>query len=263
MKKARIALIQLDTAYGDPKQNIDRMKKHLVNLQNENIDLIVFPELWTTGYDLTSIQKKEFSQDEEDCYAFITKWAKKLKSYIVAGSMPVLKNNKLYNSSLVFDHTGNLVTSYDKAHLIPLLNEHLTFHPGSTRKSFNFLEETIGLSICYDIRYPEWIRPYAVDGASALVTPAQWPEKRIGHWKALLIARAIENQQYIFACNRFGTDEAGHFGGTSLIIDPWGTILAEGGKTEETIIADVDFDEVKRVRKELPALSGRRPHLYE
>jgi predicted amidohydrolase len=116
--------------------------------------------------------------------------------------------------------------------------------------------------ICYDIRFPEWVRKHVLSGAKILFVSAEWPVQRIDHWKVLLRARAIENQCYVAACNRVGYDPDNTFGGSSLIIDPWGEILAEGSLQEELVTAVVNLDTVDEVRKQIPIFDDRLPDFY-
>jgi len=120
--------------------------------------------------------------------------------------------------------------------------------------------------ICYDLRFPELARTLALLGAQALFMPAHWPAPRLNHWRILNIARAIENQFYVLACNRVGIkpDAVGdiHFFGHSLVIGPWGEVQAEGGEKEEIIFADIDFALVAEVRRRIPAFQDRSPQSY-
>lgn len=92
---------------------------------------------------------------------------------------------------------------------------------------------------------------------------AEWPKPRVDHWRSLLISRAIENQCFVMACNRSGSDPNNTFGGHSLIIDPWGTVVAEGGLDEEIVYGEVDFSEVEAIRRQIPIFQDRRPDLYQ
>jgi predicted amidohydrolase len=123
--------------------------------------------------------------------------------------------------------------------------------------------QTTGSVICYDIRFPEWIRTYALQGMKVLFVPAQWPNPRLQHWRQLLIARAIENQMYVVACNRVGFGGGSEFFGHSLVIDPWGEVIAEGSEREEVVQAQIDLALVDEVRSRIPVFTDRRTSLYE
>jgi omega-amidase len=119
-----------------------------------------------------------------------------------------------------------------------------------------------GASICYDIRFPEQARTLSLLGAKILFVAAEWPHPRLHHWRTLLMARAIENQMYVVACNRVGNTAIDSFFGHSMIIDPWGEIIAEGGEREEIVTARIDLTLVDHVRNRIPVFEDRRPELY-
>ncbi|HBI05283.1 MAG TPA: carbon-nitrogen hydrolase, partial [Paenibacillaceae bacterium] len=115
----------------------------------------------------------------------------------------------------------------------------------------------------YDIRFPELARSYALDGAGILVNSAEWPHPRLNHWRTLMQARAIENQMYVVACNRVGISGKTEFCGHSMVIDPWGEILVEGGEEEAILIAEIDLTLIEEVRGKIPVFADRRPDLYK
>jgi predicted amidohydrolase len=119
------------------------------------------------------------------------------------------------------------------------------------------------LAICYDLRFPELFRRYALDGAGVVLLPSEWPTPRIEHWRTLIKARAIENQCFVLACNRVGADRANTFGGRSAAIDPWGKVLAEGNDTTpDLLVATLDLDLIEQARSFLPVFADRRPDVY-
>jgi omega-amidase len=118
------------------------------------------------------------------------------------------------------------------------------------------------MTICYDLRFPELFRRYALAGARLILVPAEWPHPRRAHWQTLLRARAIENQCFVAACNRVGITGNSTFFGASAVIDPWGEALVEGGETELILTATIDLSLVDTVRKRIPVFEDRRPELY-
>jgi predicted amidohydrolase len=120
-----------------------------------------------------------------------------------------------------------------------------------------------GLAICYDLRVPELFRRYALEGAKIVIIPAEWPIARIEHWRALLIARAIENQCYVIAANAAGQTGDTVFGGHSMIVDPWGKIIIEGSDEPNLLTVDIELDRVDEVREAIPVFEDRRPETYE
>ena len=118
------------------------------------------------------------------------------------------------------------------------------------------------LAICYDLRFPEMWRRYTLAGAKLILIPAEWPVRRIEHWRLLLRARAVENQLFVAGCNRAGADKDGDFGGFSAVVDPWGKVLVEGDGEPDLLLTTLDLDEVARVRGLFPFLKDRRPQVY-
>jgi predicted amidohydrolase len=162
----------------------------------------------------------------------------------------------------IFDRKGREVSQYSKLHLFKLMDEHLYLEAGTAKNLFTLEQSLCAGVICYDIRFPEWIRVHTSSGAEVLFVVAQWPAPRLAHWKALLISRAIENQCYVIACNRVGQDPNNTFAGHSLVIDPWGEIIAEAGDSEELLSADVNLELVKEIRKQIPVFTDRRTEFY-
>jgi predicted amidohydrolase len=151
---------------------------------------------------------------------------------------------------------------YRKLHLFRLMNEDQWLQPGSAPLALDLPWGNTGIAICYDLRFPELFRRYAVDGAKLIVLSAEWPLERIEHWRALLRARAIENQCYIVACNSAGETGETVFGGHSMIVDPWGKVVIEGGEAPMLLTAEIELDLVDEVRKRIPVFDDRRTDIY-
>ncbi|MEW5720676.1 MAG: nitrilase-related carbon-nitrogen hydrolase, partial [Chloroflexota bacterium] len=147
-------------------------------------------------------------------------------------------------------------------HLVPMLDEPKFLVGGDDAPVFDARFGKFALAVCYDLRFPELWRHYALAGARLIFIPAEWPQKRIAHWRALLPARAIENQFFIAGCNRVGTSKGETFGGNSLIVDPRGEILAQGDARGALLIAQIDLDLVDKVRAQVPVFRDRRAEVY-
>ena len=182
---------------------------------------------------------------------------------IVGGSVATKRDNQFFNTMYVANRLGQIVAEYDKAHLFKLMDEHLFMEPGSQINVFDLDDVTCGGIICYDLRFPEWIRTHTLKGANIMFIPAEWPQKRIDHWQLLLQARAIENQCFIVAVNRVGSDPNNVFNGHSMVIAPWGQVLLSGETREGIYYVNLDLEEVARVRKTIPVYQDRRTELYE
>lgn len=260
--KWRVVCIQTDIFFGDPEKNIKQIESKLKEaINNEKLDIIVLPELWTTGYDLTRIN--EIADHEGlNIQEMISNWSRTYNVNIVNGSIAKSTIEGVYNTMYISDRNGNIIHEYSKLHLFKLMDEHHYLKAGQTESLFELEGEACAGFICYDIRFPEWIRKHTISGAKVLFVVAEWPLPRLQHWRTLLIARAIENQCYVVACNRVGKDPNNTFSGHSMIIDPWGEIVAEAGEKDEIISAEIDLQKVTDVRNQIPIFSDRRPNFY-
>ncbi|MEH6993404.1 carbon-nitrogen family hydrolase [Neobacillus drentensis] len=259
--KLKITCLQMDIAFGNPSENYQKAERLIEEAMKENPDIIVFPELWTTGYDLTRLDTIA-DKGAVNTIDFFKKAAKKYQVHFVGGSVANQGEQGVKNTLLIINNKGQLVHSYSKLHLFKLMDEHLYLEAGEEKGLFELDNRLFGGVICYDIRFPEWIRAHTSKGAEALFVVAEWPAPRLSHWRSLLLARAIENQCFVIACNRSGHDPNNEFAGHSMIIDPWGEVLAEAGTTEEILSAIIELDLVKDIRKQIPIFEDRRPELY-
>jgi predicted amidohydrolase len=169
------------------------------------------------------------------------------------------EQGKYYNTSLLFESNGRIVGRYSKTHLFSYQNEAGHLAAGDALAVVETPWGKAGLAICYDLRFPEIFRAYALQGAALVLLPAAFPYPRRAHWRTLLRARAIEEQLFMVGTNRIGGD----FFGTSCVIDPWGETVVEGSEDkEELLVAAIDLDKVKEVRNKMTVLQDRRPELY-
>ncbi|MEZ0481750.1 carbon-nitrogen family hydrolase [Planococcus sp. SSTMD024] len=257
----KIACVQMNIAFGDPETNFQRVKGYLEKAAENGAQLIVLPEMWNTGYALTELD--ELADGNGRTADFLKRFAKEHKVHIVGGSVSTKKEDGFYNTMYVVDSTGALVSEYDKAHRFGLMDEHIHLEEGQSLGTFELDGETYGGVICYDIRFPEWLRAQALNGAKAIFVPAEWPAARIDHWRILLQARAIENQCFIIAANRVGSDPKNEFGGHSMVIAPWGEVRMDMDQEEGIGYTDIDLSEVDEVRGRIPVFDDRRVPLYK
>ncbi|MBM6618104.1 carbon-nitrogen family hydrolase [Bacillus suaedaesalsae] len=257
----KVSCIQFDIKFGSPKENYHIVKQKISEAMLDNPDIIVLPELWTTGYDLTRLTEIADSNGDETM-KFLSEIAKEHNVYIVGGSIAKKTQSGVYNTMFAYSNKGELLGEYSKLHLFKLMDEHLYLESGETEGTFTIANIHCAGVICYDIRFPEWIRKHTTKGSEVLFVVAEWPLPRLSHWRSLLISRAIENQCYVVACNRSGQDPENVFAGHSMIIDPWGEVLVEAGEGESIIQAELDIEKVRTVRKHIPIFDDRRPDLY-
>jgi omega-amidase len=261
MLRVKIALIQMDIAFGNPEENYQKASYLIDTAMRDRPDMIVLPELWTTGYDLINLPATADRQASKTI-DFLKDKAQRYGVQFIGGSVANYREDGIYNTLLVINQAGELIHQYSKLHLFQLMDEHLHLQSGKDEGLFTLNQHVFAGQICYDIRFPEWIRKHVLAGAEAIFVVAEWPLPRLHHWKTLLTARAIENQCYVIACNSSGSNPDNIFAGHSLIIDPWGEIIAEGTEKEEIIIGEIDLSKVQTVRNTIPIFEDRKPNRY-
>lgn len=259
----RIAAIQLNSVLGNKEQNLQKISTFVKEMASKGVDLILFPEMSVTGYNMETIKKMASSKNDET-YNRVSKIAAENKVMIALG-LSDKRDEGLYNTLTVFNPSGDIENQYDKMHLFtgePVREQdHLSF--GDHLSIFNIKDFSAGLQICYDIRFPELSRSLALKGVNLLLVSAAWPDVRREHWISILKARAIENQCYVVASNRAGIDNNLKFAGTSMIISPAGEILKECSREkEELIYCDLDISLVQKVRSSLTVFNDRREEIY-
>lgn len=257
-----IALIQQAIAAGDKQQNYDRVTQLVEQALalSPKPDLIVLPELWSTGYALADLDRLASAEGHEEA-DFLGTLAKKHQVWFAGGSVASKTEAGIANRAQIIDRSGLLQASYDKVHLVPMLNEDKYLAAGSSLCVHEIEGITFGFAICYDIRFCEFIRKLALGGAQALVVAAEWPLIRLSHWQALLKARAIENQCYVLAANNVAMGDA-PFAGHSVAHGPDGSTLCQFEFQEGVNQAHVDPLAVERIRTAVPVFRDRRPDLY-
>lgn len=260
--KLKIALAQLDIKLADPPANYHKVEQAVTKAASQQADVVVLPEMWNTGYALPQLASLA-DQDGATTQHFLSQLAQEKQIAIVGGSVAVKRHDQFFNTSYIVDANGKLVMTYDKVHLFGLMNEDQYLTAGKTVSHFKLAGVSSASFICYDLRFPEWIRTAARQGADILYFPAEWPTSRIKQWKIMLQSRAIENQAFVVATNRVGSDLANQFGGHSIIIDPLGKILLDAGTTEQVVYAEIDLAQLAAVRGPIPVFADRRPALYQ
>ncbi|MDR2695728.1 MAG: carbon-nitrogen family hydrolase [Deltaproteobacteria bacterium] len=256
-------LAQIDIRLGDRARNQEQVRAWMARCEPcPYPTVIVLPEMWDVGYALE--RKNELADDEgQEAALFLGGLARQYGVWFAGGSVLARTAGGIVNRAQVVDPAGSLVAQYDKIHLVPMMDEPLHLAGGDARCMFPIAGTTACLAVCYDLRFCELIRRYALDGARVLFVSAQWPAERVDHWISLLRARAIENMMYVVACNRVGTSGGVRFGGNSMTIDPWGVVLHQGS-ADVAEGAFVSFDPAlaDQIRNQLKVFAMRRPELY-
>ncbi|MEU8928542.1 carbon-nitrogen family hydrolase [Streptomyces sp. NPDC048409] len=254
----RASLIQIDV---NENESLEARRRRVTALVREQAgaDLVVLPELWTTG----AFAYEEFATEAEPLegptFEAMAKAAGDAGVWLHAGSIPERDpEGPLYNTALVFSPSGELAAAYRKIHRFGFdKGEAVLMGAGQDLVTVRLPETTLGVATCYDLRFPELFRALVDAGAETMVVSAGWPERRRAHWTLLAKARAVENQAFVLACGTAGTHAGVPQAGHSIVVDPWGEVLAEAGAGEQVLTVDLDPARVAATREQFPALKDR------
>jgi len=253
----KVASIQVEIRDNETKEErIKRVGQQLDDL--ETFDLIILPEIWATGYFSFDNYIKEAESINGPYVQYFSEKARKLGVYIHAGSFVEKEDNKYYNTSILFNREGKLIGKSRKIHL---------FQYGSaegeilTRGEKPIVIQTefgkVGLSTCYDLRFPELYRSLVDQGAIIFLVTSAWPHQRLEHWKLFNVTRALENQCFLISSNCAGTTRNVLMGGHSQIVDPWGTVVASAGEFETIVKTEINLEQIDYIRETFPQLKHR------
>lgn len=259
----KVAVAQVRCSPGDISLNCELIPYYAKLAQERGSEVVVFPEMVDTGYDMSAIEK---TASPWTGLPFMTAkfTAAACSMYVICG-LSEREGEKIFNSVAVIDPNGNLIGKYRKTHLFSPdpLHEGNYITAGDSLEMVQIGDIRIGFLICYDLRFPEVSRHLCMMGADVLVICAAWPFQRESHWKILTMARAIENQCYVVAANRVGADGPLTFCGSSCMIDPNGTVISVGLKDcEELLVGEVSPEIVASCRNTFPFQRDRREDLY-
>ena len=268
----RVACLQ-NCAQTNTDANLEKLANMLAQAKEQGADLAVFPEFGSHyGLDGSELDVGAAPQSDHPALARLTREAREKAIWLVAGSIGIeAPDGRTYNRSFLIDDEGVIRARYDKIHMFDVdlagresYRESHTIMPGDRAVVVDTPWARLGLSICYDVRFPHLYRELAKAGAKILTVPAAFTRKtgEAGHWHVLLRARAIETGCFVIAPCQSGESPDGRLKryGHSLIISPWGDILAEGGEGEEVITVELDLDLVEKAREMVPALKNDRDY---
>ena len=269
MAKFKAALIQTKV-HDNKEKNIENAVSLIERVAKEGADMAIFSEMFCCPYDNSFF--KEYGE-EEGGYAFtkMSEAAKKFGIYVVAGTMPELEEDNIYNTSYVFDRKGEKIAKHRKMHLFDIdieggqyFKESDVLTPGIDVTAFDTEYCKVGLGVCYDIRFPELSRLMVLEGAEVIIFPAAFNMTTgPAHWELNFRGRALDNQVYtIGVAPARDMNASYHSYGNSIVVSPWGNIINRMDEKEGYIIEEIDLDYVKKVRNELPLLKHLRKDLY-
>ncbi len=256
MSDLRIAMLQYAPKWENAQASLEQLDR-LLEQVDQKTDLVILPEMFNTGF---SMNPDLVAEDET---GITYQWmAKNSMQFALCGSFATKRDNGTYVNRLHLFEQGRLKGHYDKKHLFAMGREDRSFSKGSSPLVLEIRGFKLSFFICYDLRFPEWLRnTYEYDAA---VLVASWPSKRVHHWDVLLQARAIENQAYMIGMNRIGTDGNGMVhSGHSQIYQPDGKALLDMHENEAILQATLHLDEVLQTRKKLPFLKDMDPSLLK
>ncbi len=271
MKTIRVALCQMKVT-ADKKLNLQTARNFAEQAVQSGAELIILPEIFNAPYQAALFEQYAEPIPGPSSLA-LADIARECQTAIVGGSIIEREaQGRLFNTSLVFDKNGVLLAKHRKVHLFDVnipgkisFQESRTLSPGQNVTLFNLYGFKAAVLICYDIRFPEMARLAVLAGADLLIVPAAF-NLTTGplHWDLLMRSRAVDSQAYVLACSPARDEEASYQAwGHSVIVDPWGQIMAQADRDEEIIFGYLDPEAVRQVRTELPVLRQRRTDLYE
>ncbi len=241
----KISIAQFKSELGAVEENFLTAARLIEAAQNS--DVILLPELWSTGYYPTPVENFA-DKDGRRTKEFLCAAAKKFSVNIIGGSVIVDSGGQFFNRSYVVNRRGEIVATYDKAHLFSFAGEDKVFSAGDKISVVELGGVKCGVAICYDLRFPEFIRKIALAGVEIIFIPAAWSLKRLTPRQILTKARAIENQIFVVFANSSGKSE---------IINPLGESLAESGRGEEILSAEINLNDRAEVIKTMNLLGDR------
>ncbi len=259
----RIALGQLDCTPGDVHANTRVLVNMIEEASANACDLVLFPEMSDVGYEMPKIVEAATSWSEGS-YKTLAAAAEKYRINVIAG-LAERDGDAIYNGIAVIGRKGEALCKYRKIHLVtaePMLEHHF-LSAGSELAVCDIEGLKFGFMTCYDIRFPELARGLMAKGVDVLAAPSAFPLLRMEHWRTITSCRAIENQAYVVAPNRIGSEGGVVFGGVSRVIDPYGVCIASMSEIDRGLLmASISKARVAEVRDKMKALQDRRLDLY-
>ncbi len=250
----KIGLVQFSPVWEEPEESI-YLLQNILKEGMSNCEVLIFPEMSLTGF---TMKAKNFAEEIDGIStSYFMNLARKGNKHVFAGIIEK-DDEDIYNSLVHFDNKGIITARYRKIHPYSNAGEDKNFTAGNERIITRIGEVKIGLSVCYDLRFPELFRYYGKERVDIIINIASWPVPRIEHWKTLLKARAIENQCFMIGVNRVGTDLKNNYSGCSGIFDPMGNEVIMIENKEGLFTTEIELGKVNEVREALPFLNDIR-----
>ena len=257
----KVLIVQNNPIIGDIRATLDNVRNLLANYSDRKPDLIAFPEVWSSGWECSSFQNCAENLENSITLEFLKNVAIEFNSTVIGGSFIQQTQSGLKNTCPVFSAKGNLVATYDKIHLFSHKGseEDKYINAGNKLKILDFGCTKVGLSICYDIRFPEIYRRYSSLGVEVFINVAAWLNTKPMHWDIMHRARAIENQCYMIVANQTGKIKGDAYNlGHSMVVDVWGDIVAKLESDENCLYTEICMNKIKELRENFPLLRDRK-----
>lgn len=269
-KTLKVGVCQMNV-FDDKEANLASATRMIKEAATDGCRLVVLPEMFNCPY-AAGCFPAYAEPIPGKTSTVLGELSREMNIYLVAGSIPERDDEgQIFNTSLAFDPKGKIIARHRKMHLFDIdipggitFFESETLSPGQEVTTFATTFGPIGLAICYDMRFPELARAMVLQGANVIIYPAAFNQVTGPlHWEILLRSRAIDNQVYVIAASPANHPEAVYAAhGHSMVVDPWGKVIAEAGSGEMLLVTEINLETVDKVRKEIPVLKHRRPELY-
>lgn len=273
-RQLTVSAIQITAVDGEKDANVDKMAAMLDVAGSRGSDLVVLPELWTgLGFSDETGYREIAEPIPGPVTGMLADKARRYGMYVAGSMYERAADGTHYNALPLISPQGGIAGLYRKTHLFdaprrtdipPGIMESKKVAPGSELEVYGTNFARVGLSVCSDLRFPEVYREMALKGAEILICASAFLSPRIDHWEFFLRARAAENQTFVVASGQYGIEPKSGlaFVGRSMVVDPWGVIVATASDTEDCVTAFIDLDFIHEVRERYPLMSQRRPELY-
>lgn len=257
----RVATVQFEVG-ADVDANLTTAESRIREAADAGADLVVLPEIWNVGYFAFDEYGSKAEPIDGPTMTRLGELADELGIYLHTGSIVERDGDNLYNTSGLIDPNGELLDTYRKIHLFGYESEESRLLTRGERiVAIETSLGTVGLTTCYDLRFPELYRALADAGVELFLITSAWPNARLEHWLLLNRIRALENQVFLAAANLCGSNNGVELAGQSLVVDPWGVPIANAGSGERTAFAEIDLGEVSSTRETFPAFADRQLEL--
>jgi predicted amidohydrolase len=256
----KIAAIQLSVIENDPEAMVKKAEKAIRSCPDA--DLVILPEIWQTGFMCFDRYETHAQPLDGPLITRLKILAKEMNVMLHTGSFVEKDKDRLYNTSVLVSADGDILAVYRKIHLFGFQSQETQIlTPGDTPVVVDTPFGYLGMATCFDLRFPELFRAMVDQGATMFLVCSAWPYPRLEHWIMLNRVRALENQCHLVCANCCGMNNNIQFVGHSMVIDPWGTVLAGAGDEEAIVTTSMDPAETRIARQAFPGLASRKPFL--